>query len=482
MEAATPLRQTHVRSIGDRVAIDGLVVDDDAAVRLVRAREEAGDDPVKLVLDAIGIGARVLDREQTGANAEFVRNEFDKVSREVEQSFTQQAGAAGEQLKKQLDEVFAPEGFLARSLERHFSDDSSGAVQHRVKQVVEEVTRQAQQELLKQFFSADSANPLAEFKAGVIRAVHQAGQRQDTGLRNLDQRMAGLQEQLGALKAERDKLAELEAERERGAAKGRTFEELVHDEIDRIAAAQGDDCDAVGDVNGAGGRVGDVLVGIDACRGPARGRIVFEAKNSKLSKNRALQELDEALHQRDADFAVLVVPSEDKLPARMRPLREFNGDKLIVDARSRRRRGARARGRLLARPRPRADEQRRVRRDRRRRGARDGRARPPRDGGRAQDQVAAERSEDQHRLARASSSTRWPNACATTSGRSTGWRASRAATARRSRRPCSTDARPGGRRARRRHPCGGRLWQQDGVRRALAAGPDRQRGRVRPRG
>jgi hypothetical protein len=330
MEAATPLRKAHVRSIGDRLAIDGLVLDDECAVRLVREREEAGEDPVRLVADAVGIGARVLDREQAGANAEFVRSEFDKVSREVEESFTKQAGAAGEQLQRQLDEVFAPEGFLARSLERHFSDDSSGAVQHRVKQVVEDVTRQAQQELLKQFFSADSANPLAEFKAGVIRAVHQAGQRQDTGLRNLDQRMAGLQEQLAALKAERDKLAELEAERERGTAKGRTFEELVHDEIDRVAAAQGDDCDAVGDVKGAGGRVGDVVVGIDACSGPARGRIVFEAKNSKLSKNKAFQELDEALQQRDADFAVLVVPSEDKVPAKMRQLREYNGDKLIV--------------------------------------------------------------------------------------------------------------------------------------------------------
>jgi hypothetical protein len=73
-----------------------------------------------------------------------------------------------------------------------------------------------------------------------------------------------------------------------------------------------------------------VVVGVDACNGPARGRIVFEAKTAKLSKNDALRELDKALQQRDADFAVLVVPSEQKVPARMRLLREYNGDKLIV--------------------------------------------------------------------------------------------------------------------------------------------------------
>ncbi len=83
-------------------------------------------------------------------------------------------------------------------------------------------------------------------------------------------------------------------------------------------------------MRGEGGRKGDVVVAIDACAGPARGRIVFEAKNSQLSRNRALAELDAALETRGADFAIFVVPSEDKLPARTRPLREFNGDKMFV--------------------------------------------------------------------------------------------------------------------------------------------------------
>jgi hypothetical protein len=135
---------------------------------------------------------------------------------------------------------------------------------------------------------------------------------------------------MGELRVERDKLAEIEAERERGTAKGRTFEELVAEAVDSIATLQGDDCDAVGDTRGASGRTGDVVVGIDACNGPARGRIVFEVKTGKLSKPDALRELDKALHERSADFAVLVVPSEEKVPARMRQLREYNGDKLIV--------------------------------------------------------------------------------------------------------------------------------------------------------
>jgi hypothetical protein len=43
-----------------------------------------------------------------------------------------------------------------------------------------------------------------------------------------------------------------------------------------------------------------------------------------------MQELDDALAHRSADFAVLVVPTEQELPAKLEPLREYNGDKIVV--------------------------------------------------------------------------------------------------------------------------------------------------------
>ena len=331
MEAATPLRQAHVRTIGERLVIDGLVIEDECAVRLVREREEAGADPVRAVADAVEIGARVLDREQAGANAEFVKGELDKATREVELVLAERTREVTEQIGRKVDEAFGAEsGHVTKTIQKHFSDDSAGAVQNRVREVVAEALANVQQSLVQQFSSADSKNPLAEFKAGVVRAVETSGRAQTQSLQEMGVRLAALQQQLGELRVEREKLAEIEAERERGTAKGRTFEELVAEAVDAIASVQDDAMDAVGDLKGATGRTGDIVVDIDGCRGPARGRIVFEVKTGRLSRPDALRELDKALQQRDADFAVLVVPSEEKVPARMHQLREYNGDKLIV--------------------------------------------------------------------------------------------------------------------------------------------------------
>jgi len=192
------------------------------------------------------------------------------------------------------------------------------------------VMTRSRADLIRQFSSADASNPLADFKQMSQTMMRQAAERQERQLREMTERLGLLQAEVQRLHSEREKLEEVAAVAEKGTAKGRTYEEAVFEAIDAIAISQGDDCDAVGDHRGVGGRKGDVVAAIDACAGPARGRIVFEAKSSKLSKNAALTELSEALAARNADFAVLVVASEDKLPARTHPLREFNGDKMFV--------------------------------------------------------------------------------------------------------------------------------------------------------
>jgi hypothetical protein len=273
----------------------------------------------------------VISREQAEVNAEFVRTEFEKVSREVEAAFADKARVVAEFFGTKVDEVFGPEnGHLQKELQRHFGDGSSTAVQHQLRQVMTEVSARMREDLLRQFSSADGSNPLADFKAAHLRAARAAADAQERQLTAMNEQMVALKLEVQKLQAEREKLSEVAAEHDRSTAKGRPYEEAVFEAIDAIAGAQGDDCEAVGDLPGVGGRKGDVLVGIDGCSGPARARIVFEAKHSQVPRKRALAELDEAMAQRDAAYGVWVVPAEDKLPARTQPLREAGGDKLFV--------------------------------------------------------------------------------------------------------------------------------------------------------
>ena len=327
MEAASPLPFARVQVRHGRLLIDQLVVEDETAVRLAAER----DDAVHFVSDAIEIGARVLDRELTGANAEFVRAEFEKTARELDTAFVERARTVAERLDRKVDEVFGPEhGHVTKALARHFGDESSIAVQNRVKAVLAEVSVQMRDDLRRQFTSDGDGNPLAGFQKAHLAATHQIAGQQSRQLNTMAEKLDGMKLEIAQLRAEKEKLAELAAVQDKGTAKGRSYEEAVSEALLVIAAARGDDCDAVGDMRGEGGRKGDVVVAIDACSGPARGKLVFEAKNTRLSRNEALAELDGALETRAADYAVLVVSSEGKLPARTNPLREFNGDKLFV--------------------------------------------------------------------------------------------------------------------------------------------------------
>src|SRR3954447_2912640 len=331
MEAATPLRPVRVHTLVGRLIVENLVVDDPCAAEVVRERTDAGEDPARVVADAIEIGARVLDREQAGATVEVLRADLEKASRDVEARLGETSEQVVTELRTRLEEAFGPDqGHVTRVLARHFGADSSTAVQHQVKSAVGELLNESRERLFRQFSSAEESNPLAAFQRHAVAAIRQSSDQQHAHLREMNQRIGALQLEIAKLQSEREKALEVAAEHDRSTAKGRPYEEAVFEAIDAIAGGAGDDCDAVGDLPGVGGRKGDVLVAIDGCTGSGRGRIVFEAKNSRVAKKVALAELDEAMTQRDAAYGVWVVPSEEQLPARTQPLREVNGDKLFV--------------------------------------------------------------------------------------------------------------------------------------------------------
>ena len=156
--------------------------------------------------------------------------------------------------------------------------------------------QKSREDLLRQFSSADGQNPLADFKQGTLAVLKQADERQNQSMHQLLGKLAEVQRELQALRDEREKLEEVAAERERGTAKGRDFEELVAEALDEIAVAQGDDCDAVGDVpGGTGGKPATSSWRSRPAAGRPAGGSCWRSRTAGSRKPAALRELDGAL-------------------------------------------------------------------------------------------------------------------------------------------------------------------------------------------
>jgi hypothetical protein len=332
-----PDQQVELR--GDAVVIDNLVVEDRTLVELVERRLEREITALETVTDALEIGARVLDREATSAEVDAIRRELERVSSEAEHSFAERARTIGESLEKQFERFLGEDGGamskvldthsseLAELVAKHFSGDRSTAVQHEVKELVAKALADSRQDLLRQFSAEDGHNPLADFKAAVVREVKRSGETHD----KLIEKIARLEGEVKRLHDATEAEAELAAERDRGTSKGRAFEQQAFELIETMASARGDAAHHVGDERSAsGGKKGDVVIEVDGSSGPAKARIAIEVKDEKLSKNRAWETLNAALAERDAGFAILVVASEEKVPSGREPLHEYEGNKMIV--------------------------------------------------------------------------------------------------------------------------------------------------------
>jgi hypothetical protein len=330
-----------VRVLGDRLAIEDLTINDPEASRVVRERAEAGEEPARTVRRAVEIGTRVLDREDTAIEVDYVRREFERLARShsetVEETHREAVERIEEGLRRALGGDEGP-GALGEALETHsdelseqiaqtFGEDREGAVQAQIKRMLEE----RDEEFLRRLTADDERNPLGPMLSTLRTWARERKEDQDLRDEKLEQKLDDLLNraaELAGLEQSREALEEAE---KAGTRKGRSFEERVDRALERIAATRGDASTHTGGEGAeGGGKKGDTLIELGAANGPAAGRIVFEAKDKRLSKNDTWRELNEAIDARAASFAVLVVAGEDRVPAGRETLVEYEGNKLIV--------------------------------------------------------------------------------------------------------------------------------------------------------
>jgi hypothetical protein len=330
-----------VRVVEDRIVIEALTIADQETARVVRERAEAGEEPQRAVRRAIEIGTRVLDREDTAIEVDYVRREFERLSRSHSETVEETHREAVERIEEGLRRALGGEegpGALGQALDSHseelseqiaatFGEDREGAVQAQIKRMLEE----RDEEFMRRLSADDERNPLDPIMSSLRTWARERKEDQDTRDEKLEAKVDELLSraaELAGLDQGREALEEAE---EAGTRKGRRFEERVDRGLERVAATRGDASSHTGgELAEGGGKKGDTMIELGAANGPAQGRIVFEAKDKRLSKNDAWRELNEAMEARAASFAVLVVAGEDRVPAGRETLVEYEGNKLIV--------------------------------------------------------------------------------------------------------------------------------------------------------
>jgi hypothetical protein len=306
-----------VRAIDDRLVIERLEVNDPGAARVVREQAAKQRSPAETVARAIEIGSRLIESEGTAANVDYVRAELERQMRPL----AEELGGVIEVGREEL----------AERLASSFDSERSGSVQQQIREMLITAMEHQRNQLAKQFSAQDGANPLADFKEGVVRAVQRSGELQQAAHVEDRKRIEALTAELMALKERLGAKEEIEAEQSRGTAKGRDFEERIHALLDDVATARGDVAHHVGDQAGeTRGKKGDTVVEIGAGAGPCLAKIAFDPKDSQLTRPKAWEVLNGSLDDRGAAYAVLVVATEDNVPAKTQSLVEYEGNKLIV--------------------------------------------------------------------------------------------------------------------------------------------------------
>src|SRR6266511_1481422 len=267
-----------VRALGDRLVIESLTINDERSARVVRQRAESGQEAAETVAKAIEIGARVLDREEVAAEVDYVKREFERLASEHRQMLEAKNAEAAERIEDEIRRAFGSEeveGALNSALEGHseelseqlaalFDEGRDTAVHAKIKRTLEE----RDQAFLDRLSAEDELNPLRPLLSSVRSWAKERREDQDARDQKLERKLDEMMQEAARLAGIQRGSEGLEAAIEAGTQKGLVFEDAVHEEIDRIAAARGDAAHHVGaGTNAAGSKKGDTLVEIGGANG-----------------------------------------------------------------------------------------------------------------------------------------------------------------------------------------------------------------------
>ena len=321
MAVKMPEKTGHAYLEGNELVLEDFRESDPDVVGFVRD----ADEPEAAVHRCLTMGARVLRVARATLDSELVEHRFEEMTGELDRSIEDFAKRVDESAEGLLDDeqgklALALRSWLddvATTLDATFDENSKKSAIAKLEKVLEEA-RKEQVKSVKQLLDPDNDDsPLGRWRSEIVKTVKEQGE-------SIEGALDELREQLGVDVARAE-------EREKAAGKGFDFEDVVLAQLDPIVTPHEDVPEHVGDVIGSDGtKVGDIVVSINPADTPGRTvRYVVEVKDKSMTLKKALDELNAAMRNRDAEAGLMVFASPAACPIK-EPFQWFDHKALVV--------------------------------------------------------------------------------------------------------------------------------------------------------
>jgi len=257
----------------DSVIINNLVVDDTNTVKILKGiKEDKREDFLK---KAIVIGTIGLRNLYLTENVDYVEKEFKELMKNFE--------GQSDEIKDMIEETFDIENNSSslgkmRVLFEDYFDKRKGKIS----------------DLLSPF---EDDSPIKKLKDEIFKKI------QD------------LREELLKEEAKKEVIAKT-------TLKGGKFEDLALNCVEQFCSPHEDKVTFVGEVLGKTGKIGDINIDID---GDDKKRITIECKDSSAySYKNTVDEINDAIKNRDAKFGIFLFKSQSQIPSVLQPIKITN--------------------------------------------------------------------------------------------------------------------------------------------------------------
>lgn len=306
--------------VDDELVVDNLRITDPDAIAFVGS----SDDPELALVRCVEMGARVLRLANATVDTQVIEHRFDQMTHSLDRSVDELARRIDDSARALLDDE---SGELTSALRTWMTDvtDALGATFDETSkksaiaklETLLESARAEQVAAVRRLLDPESADsPLHRWRSDIVREVRDRGDAVERLLNDLSFRLG-----LGQGEA---------ATIDRTAIKGFDFEDVVYSAIESIAAPLQDVSSQVGnEVGASASKVGDIVVDVDRSFAKGDARFAVECKDRSLPLKKALDELDLAIANRDAQAGVMVFSSQELAPG-AEPFQWFDRRAIVV--------------------------------------------------------------------------------------------------------------------------------------------------------